>query len=237
MKKLLIPCLAAALAAAVSQAAPADDLRAAAKKLNDAPNYTWTATTENAGGGGFGAGTATGQTEKGGFTVVTREFNGNTFQSVRHGEQVVLQNMQGEWMTRDEMMQQFGGGQGGAARGGRGGMFAVATPADDLLLLAAQSADLKAADGVISGDLTPAALAERLTFGRGGPNPPRNASGSVKVWLKDGALAKLQVHVKGTVTGRNGEDREIDRTTTTEIKEVGSTKVQVPDTAKKKLGT
>lgn len=43
--------------------------------------------------------------------------------------------------------------------------------------------------------------------------------------------------MKGTVSGRNGEDREIDRTTTTEIKDVGSTKVQVPDAAKKKLGT
>jgi hypothetical protein len=33
----------------------------------------------------------------------------------------------------------------------------------------------------------------------------------------------------------NGNDVEIDRTTTTEIKDVGSTKVEIPDEAKKKL--
>ena len=41
--------------------------------------------------------------------------------------------------------------------------------------------------------------------------------------------------VKGTVQGRNGE-QQVDRTTTTEIKNVGSTKVMVPAEAKKKLG-
>ena len=33
----------------------------------------------------------------------------------------------------------------------------------------------------------------------------------------------------------NGNDRDVDRTTTVEIKDIGSTKVQVPDDAKKKL--
>ena len=33
----------------------------------------------------------------------------------------------------------------------------------------------------------------------------------------------------------NGNDREVDRTTTVEIKEVGTTKVDVPEDAKKKL--
>ena len=33
----------------------------------------------------------------------------------------------------------------------------------------------------------------------------------------------------------NGNDREIDRTTTVEIKDVGTTKLTVPDEAKKKL--
>jgi hypothetical protein len=34
----------------------------------------------------------------------------------------------------------------------------------------------------------------------------------------------------------NGEDREVSRTTTYEIKDVGTTKVEVPEDAKKKLG-
>lgn len=57
----------------------------------------------------------------------------------------------------------------------------------------------------------------------------------MKFWLKDGALAKYELHVKGTVNGRNGE-MERDVTTTVEVKNVGSTKVEVPEEAKKKLG-
>ena len=60
------------------------------------------------------------------------------------------------------------------------------------------------------------------------------ASGSVKFWVKDGQLAKYQYKVQGTVTF-NGEDREVERTTTVEIKDVGTTKVEVPDEAKKKI--
>jgi hypothetical protein len=56
----------------------------------------------------------------------------------------------------------------------------------------------------------------------------------VKFWLKDGALSKYQFNVKGTMSF-NGNDREIDRTTTVEIKDVGTTKLTVPEEAKKKL--
>jgi hypothetical protein len=34
---------------------------------------------------------------------------------------------------------------------------------------------------------------------------------------------------------RNGDDRDIDRTTTVEIKDVGSTKITVPNEAKSKM--
>ncbi|HVS53334.1 MAG TPA: hypothetical protein VHD62_13340 [Opitutaceae bacterium] len=245
MKNLRLLCLAALVAPAFSSAAPADDVKAAAKKLADAPNFSWTQTSEIA-NAQFTPGPVKGQTEKDGYTVITREFNGNSSQTVRKGDKVALQNFQtGEWMTREEMMAQFqgGGGGGGAARGGRGGgggggMFGVQTPADDLGALVSEVKELKSADGALTGDLTEEGAAQRLSFGgfgRGGQTPPKNATGSVKIWLKDGAVAKYQIHVKGTVNGRNGE-QERDVTTTTEIKDVGSTKVTVPEEAKKKLG-
>jgi hypothetical protein len=61
-----------------------------------------------------------------------------------------------------------------------------------------------------------------------------NAKGTVTFWLTDGKLVKFQTHVTGTVSF-NGNDRDMDRTTTTEIKDVGTTKVEVADDAKKKL--
>jgi hypothetical protein len=106
-------------------------------------------------------------------------------------------------------------------------------------------------DGVISGDLTEDGAKDLLRFGprRGGgrgpsgpgaggpgfgPPEPQNAKGSAKFWLKDGALTKYVVHVEGTMSF-GGDDRQIERTTTVEIKDAGSTKVEIPDEAQKKL--
>ena len=61
-----------------------------------------------------------------------------------------------------------------------------------------------------------------------------DAKGSVKFWLKDGVLSKYEYQVQGKMSF-NGNDVEINRTTTVAIKDVGSTKVQVPDDVKKKL--
>jgi hypothetical protein len=263
MKKLLLPCFAAAFATALVHAAPADDVKAAAQKLADAPNYAWTSTSETV-GSQFNAGPTEGVTEKGGYTVTTRSFNGNTTQTVRKGEQSVSQNQEGNWLTREELVAQFGnrgGGrgkqgdanqgeakQGGNRGGGRGtggfGGFGggQSNPAAEVTALLAQAKNFKSADGAIVGELSEEAIAQRLSFGgrgRGGdgqaPAAPKNASGTVKFWLKDGAIAKYQVHVKGTTAGRDG-DRERDTTTTVEIKNIGSAKVNVPDAAKKKLG-
>jgi hypothetical protein len=72
--------------------------------------------------------------------------------------------------------------------------------------------------------------------GRGGGTGPEisGAKGSVKFWVKDGVLSKYQLNLKGSISF-NGNDRDIDRTTTVEIKDIGSTKIELPDEAKKKL--
>ncbi len=56
----------------------------------------------------------------------------------------------------------------------------------------------------------------------------------MKFWVKDNLLAKYEIKVKGTVNF-NGNERKVDRTTTTEIKDVGATKLEVPEEAKKKM--
>ena len=71
--------------------------------------------------------------------------------------------------------------------------------------------------------------------GQGNGPEVSNAKGEVKLWVTDGVLSKYKVHVTGTVSF-NGNDREVDRTTTTEIKDVGSTKLDVPAEAKAKAG-
>jgi hypothetical protein len=71
---------------------------------------------------------------------------------------------------------------------------------------------------------------------RGGQAPPiTNAKGSVKFWIKDGVITKYQTKVSGTTKNRDGDDMDIDRTTTVEIKDIGATKITVPDEVKTKM--
>lgn len=258
MKNHLLLPLIAVSATAFTFAGPTDDVAAAAKKLADAPNYSWTVTTEIA-NSQFPSVPAEGVTEKGGYTVVTTSFNGNTRQTVRKGEQMVMQNRDGDWMTMEEIRQQFanggggtGGAPGGGAGGGRGGpgrggfgMFGGGPQRDlakDAANLADKLQDAKVVDGAIVGTLSAEDAATLLTFGRGGrgggqtPPAPKNAAATVKFWVKEGNLTKYVVNVKGTVATPNGDERDVDLTTTTELKNIGSTKVVVPEEAKKKLG-
>lgn len=253
MKNLIAPCIAFSITAVAALAGPSEEAAAAAKKLAAAPNYGWTRTTEIA-NSQFPSMPVEGQTEKGGFTVTTASFNGNSFQTVRKGEQFAMQNREGAWTTMEEMRQQFANGGGAGGQGGRGGGRGgfgfgfggggQANPAEESAMLASKIKDAKLADGAIVGTLSAEDVAPLLSFGgRGGrgqggqtPPAPKNASGTVKFWVKDGALVKYVVTVKGTVTIPGGDERDVERTTTTELKNVGSTKVDVPEEAKKKLG-
>ena len=254
MKRNVLYMTVAMFATGSLLADPKDDVQGAVKKLADAPSYSWSTTTANAGGGGQGGrggGPSSGKATKDGYAIITRTFGENTMESVIKGDKTVMKNQEGAWQTPEEMMAAFGGGQGappGGGRGGRGGGFgrggAANMPAAEATALLGGIKELKAADGVISGDLTKEAVAARLfPFGggrRGGagggeaPPPPENAKGSVKFWVKDGSLAKYQYNVQGTMSF-GGNDIEINRTTTVEIKDVGTTKVEVPEEAKKKL--
>ena len=72
--------------------------------------------------------------------------------------------------------------------------------------------------------------------GAGGGEGPTisDAKGSAKFWIKDGVLSKFEFKVSGKMEF-NGNQMDQDRTTTVEIKDVGKTKVEVPEAAKAKL--
>lgn len=78
--------------------------------------------------------------------------------------------------------------------------------------------------------------------GQGGPGGPGGFGGAeildpaatVAFWVSDGFLTKFQYHVTGRMSF-NGEEREIDRETTVEIRDIGSAKIDVPDEARQAL--
>jgi hypothetical protein len=232
MKTNLVISSLALFAGSLLAADPKETVIDAAKKLADADNYSWKQSTENAGGGGFGGGASEGKTQKGGYTWLSMTMRDNTIQVVKKGEKGAIKGEEG-WRSLAE-----------ASSGDRGpGTFMARrmqnfkAPAVQAEELAGKVKDLKQDGDVYAGDLTEEGAKSLLTFGgRGGGNGPdiSGAKGSAKFWVKDGLLTKYETKVKGNVSF-NGNDRDVDRTTTVEIKDIGSTKIAVPDEAQKKL--
>jgi hypothetical protein len=233
-----------------------DELAGAAKKLADASNYSWTTTVTNAGGrggggggggrrggfGGPGAQNIQGKIEKGGYIVLTFGAGENTMQGVVKGDKGALQTPDG-WQALAELTADNGGGGGGGGGRGRGMMMArrlqnTKGPAVDVTTLLGKVKSVTKSEDGYAAELTEEGAKSLLTFGpgRGGGNGPEidNPKATAKFWVKDGVLAKYETHATGTMTF-NGNEINRDTTTTVEIKNVGNTKVEVPNEAKKKL--
>ena len=230
MFSVAMPLLAA-------DSSPIDTVTNAAAALGGEANYSWHSTVESPGGGGgrFN-GPTDGKTEKDGYTWLSMVRGDNTNLAVFKGTNGAINTPDNGWQSFKEATTDDGSG------GFNPTTFLVRmlqnykTPAMQAATLANQAAGLKAGDNGISGDLTEDGAKSLLTFGRPGANAPTvtNPKASVTFWVTDGKLVKYQFHVSGTVSF-NGNDRDVDRTTTVEIKDVGTTKVVMPDDAKKKL--
>ena len=216
--------MAGAVLAADSE--PKDEAIAAAKKLGD--NYSWKSDFDS---GNF-SGSTEGKTDQG-LTSLSMTFGDNTTEAVLQGSKGAVKLADQDWQSLSELASSTEQGRG---------RFMVRRlqtfkgPAAELEDLVSKAKDLKKDGDVYSSELTEAGAKDLLTFRRRGNNSngPTNAKGLLKIWTKDGMVSKYQVKLQGTVNF-NGEDRDIDRTTTTEIKDVGTTKVTVPDAAKTKL--
>jgi hypothetical protein len=220
-------------------AEPKDDVTAAAKKLADA-GYSWKSTMDLGPNSQFTPGPTEGKIDKEGYTWLSSSFQDNTSIGVAKDKKVVVKT-DGGWKTIEELGDGGGGFDPSTFMARR--MQNIKAPAAELQEIISKVGELKKDGDVISGDLTKEGAEGMLTMGFGGRRgggpggnrpAPKDAKGSVKVWLKDGQISKYEVKVSGKVD-RQGEEMEMQRTTTTEIKDVGTTKIDLPDDAKKKL--
>jgi hypothetical protein len=212
---------------------PKDEIAAAAKKLGEQANYSWTTTVVVPEGSRFRPGPTEGKIEKDGFTHLKVSVGDSPTQAVLKGDQAAVSNSDGGWQSLAELDT----GEG-AARFKAMAVRNFKAPAAQAAELATGAKELVKDGETWAGELTEESAGALLTFGRraGANDGPTvsNAKGSVKFWLRDGALVKYEVKVSGKVSF-NGNEREVERTMTTEIKDVGATKVDVPEEAKKKL--
>jgi hypothetical protein len=220
-----------------ADSSPKDDVKAAAAALGNEANYTWRATVEVPADSQFKPGPTDGKTEKGGYTTLSMSFNDATSEAVIKGTNAAIKTPDAGWQSAAEALADNGGGFNPAMMIARTAQN-YKTPNLQVADLAGAAKELKKDTDTISSGLTDDGAKALLSFrgGRMGGGSPAitNPKGSVKFWLADGKLVKYQFHVSGTVSF-NGNDRDVDRTTTVEIKDVNATKIAVPDDAKKKL--
>lgn len=214
----------------IVRAATNDDVSMAIRKLAQAENYTWKSTMKTS---RWNPEPTIGKTEKDGPTLVTRSFQGNSSRSVHLGEKAATETQEG-WRSLAELEADTSDNRNRwvARMLGR-----FRPPAAEVTELFKHTTDLSHSDGVYSGKLSEDQVKAMLTFrGPSGQGPEvRNASGSVQYWIKDGVLVKYQYELKGTMTRSNNEDIDLDRTTTVEISDIGTTEVEIPEAAKEKL--
>jgi hypothetical protein len=223
--------LAGSLLAADSS--PKDEIAAAARKLSEQANYSWKATVVVPESSRFRPGPTEGKTEKDGFTQLTMSFGDNTTKAVLKGDKAAVTDPDGDWRSLTELNNAEGPGRflGMMLR-------SFKTPAAQATELIGGTIELEKHGDSYTGELTEQTAKAMLTLRprAGGDNAPTvsNAKGSAKYWLTDGMLSKYESHVTGKVSF-NGTDRDVDRTTTVEIKDIGTTKVEVSEEVKKKL--
>jgi hypothetical protein len=237
--------IASLMALSTQAAEPKEVVGGAIKALKGKASYSWSTTSEMA-NSQFPAMTTKGKTENG-LTLLTAESPNGEVQAVKKGEKGVVKTEQG-WKTAEELSQ---GGQGGPGAGGGRGRFmsrrllTTVTPAEEAEDLLKGIKELKSVEGgAFAAELTPEAAKDRAGFfgrrpqggGQGGftPPEPKDAKGTVKFWVKDGVLSKMELKTSAKITFQDNE-RDVDRTVTTEISGIGTTKVEVPEDAKKKL--
>jgi hypothetical protein len=234
-------------------AAPREDVTAAATALGNAANYTWQTTQDygaNWANSQYKPGPIDGKTEKDGYTMVSLNTVSNVSGMVRKGTKAALHTTDKGWQT----MTVNGASQVYNERSPERSIsigITLELPAVEATNLIAWASDWKVEGDKIIGTFTEDGAARVLgvfnsRYGR--PSIPpgvggsiliassSNAKGTVTFWIKDGKLTKYQTHITASVdTTGSPRPMDEDRTKTVTIKDIGTTKVVVPDEAKEKL--
>jgi hypothetical protein len=134
------------------------------------------------------------------------------------------------------------GGRGparsGAERGYSNLQFGISHPHEELGVIVSSHAELGVESDVVSGTLTE--LGAQLLLVSDGQESitPTRARGTFKLWVRNGHVVKYHLQLEGTLlvqTPAGKREVNVQQTTDTVIKDVGTTKVDVPEEARLKL--
>ena len=205
------------------------ELVASATKLAEADSYSWKSVTNDGADNGSTLITD-GKTDKTGYATVNLNSGDFYVRLVIKGTSGAINAGDG-WKTADDLTDNRR-----AARFLSSTVRGFKSPAVLAQEFATHAKDLRSEEDAYVTDVSgneAAQLLSPMANLRGG-REMSNAKATVRFWVRDGVLSRYQVHATYTVT-RNGNDTQIDRTTTVDFSDVGSTMVEVPDDMKKKL--
>jgi hypothetical protein len=233
MKKIVVLFSAALLPTALWAADSAQTVVNAAKHMSEKPNYSWATSMKEGDGSPGKLGTIEGKGDKTGITFLSFTIGGLAVEVCMKGGKGSAKALEG-WQSFDDIAQ-----TSGTAAAVVKYLRSYKAPASESADLAGKTKELKEEDGVVSGDLTADAAKELLLAAarrREGDEAAKatDPKGSIKYWIKDGALTKYEIKIQGKVTAGDRES-DINRTTTVEIKEVGTTKIDVAPDALQKM--
>jgi len=162
----------------------------------------------------------------------------NTYEGAFRGDRGISKTEQG-WRFLADAASRAGGGDRRAdptaaiARM----LLTFRTPAVDAQELAGKAKELTKSGDTFTAELTEESARTLLPVGgrRGGSGPSvTDARGKVTFFTKEGVLVRYEYTVQGTVEA-NGKRRLIEQTTTTSVKGIGSTRLDLPAEAKLKI--
>lgn len=246
MKRLVILGVAGIVMGGLASARPSPDAKTdvknAVRKLADQAGYSWTAVTigANQGKDPQEKEKTTGRMEKEGYTLLSMDKGGKVSEAAIRGEKVAVKTADG-WKNAADFDPK------GDAKGKLDKSLVLAqglqkyrTPAAEAAAFADLVKDLQAQEGgLYSGEFTDEGVKSYIDGTTKPGKKPADLTEpkiTAKFWLKDGSLAKYEVVLEAKKP--KGKDKTLagtKTTVTTEISDVGSTKVELSDDAKKKL--
>lgn len=132
-----------------------------------------------------------------------------------------------------------GGGRDARDRAYSNLQLALSHPHEELGVIVSSHVEFKVEGDVVTGTLSDRG-AQLLLVRDGQDNiTPLRASGTFKLWIRDGMVTKFQVRLEGTLTVQLPSGRRqinVTQYTDTVVKDVGTTVFEVPTQARVKLG-
>lgn len=117
--------------------------------------------------------------------------------------------------------------------------FAISRPHEELGVIVASNTEWRVEGDTVTGSLNETGAMLLLVHDGQEEISPVRASGTFKLWIQNGAVTKYQVKLEGllSVSGSFGHrEIQVHQTTTTVLKDIGTTQFDVPEEARRKLG-